>query len=134
DFLGFQRAGAVNDPDVVLGVDGNPDGIAHHPMIRQRLGPHGIDFEPGRRYGGSLDRGPSVDYGRCDAKRDQEAREGCSGAEFCCHDCSSFLNNHKLYFFTYFFKSFGPTSAPYTFPCWSTATPSAVLVEPLGSG
>ena len=38
------------------------------------------------------------------------------------------------FYLTYFFKSFGPTSAPYTLPSRSTATPSAVLVPPLGSG
>ncbi len=37
-------------------------------------------------------------------------------------------------YLTYFFKSFGPTSAPYTLPWRSTATPSAMLVPPLGSG
>jgi len=35
------------------------------------------------------------------------------------------------YFFMYFLSAFGPTSAPYTFPSASAATPSAPLVSAL---
>ena len=38
----------------------------------------------------------------------------------------------QRYFFKYFFKSLGPTSAPKTFPSLSTPTPSAVLDTDIG--
>src|SRR5262249_4478771 len=52
---GFERAGAVNDPDVILGVDRYADSLSENPMVRQRLRPQRIDFEPRRRGGSGLD-------------------------------------------------------------------------------
>jgi hypothetical protein len=35
----------MDHPDVIAGIDGETDGLADHPVIRQRLGPHRIHFE-----------------------------------------------------------------------------------------
>src|SRR5258708_37742300 len=45
---------AMNDPDMILRVHGYADHIAHDPMVRQGLGPHGVHFEPGGLRAGSL--------------------------------------------------------------------------------
>ncbi len=51
----FERALAVNDPDVVLRIHGHADGHSHEPMIRQRLRPKGIHFKHRGLHGGRLD-------------------------------------------------------------------------------
>ena len=38
----------MDDPDVIVGVDPDADGLAEHPVIRQRLGPQRIHFEARR--------------------------------------------------------------------------------------
>ena len=35
----FQRAGPMNDPDMVLRIDGDADGLSQNPVVRQRLRP-----------------------------------------------------------------------------------------------
>ena len=47
-FTGFERPNAMNDPDVILGVGRDADGLAENPMIRERLRPVGVDFETRR--------------------------------------------------------------------------------------
>ena len=47
----------MNDPDVVLTIDRNANGLAEDPMIGERLGPHGIDFKSWRLNRGGLDGG-----------------------------------------------------------------------------
>jgi len=42
----LERTGPVNDPDMILRVDRHADRRAQNPVIRQRLGPEGIDFKP----------------------------------------------------------------------------------------
>jgi len=44
----LQRPGTVNDPDMILGIDGDADGLPENPVIRKRFGPQRIDFEPRR--------------------------------------------------------------------------------------
>ena len=51
-FAGFERARPVNDPDVILGIDRHSDCLAENPVVRQRLGPQRVHFEPGRHGGG----------------------------------------------------------------------------------
>ena len=53
-FLGLERAWPMNDPDVIVRIDGQADGLADDPMIRQRLGPERIHFEPGRHHGAGM--------------------------------------------------------------------------------
>ena len=47
-FARLERARAVNDPDMILRVHRDADGLAHQPVVRQRLGPQRIDFESRR--------------------------------------------------------------------------------------
>src|SRR5215467_877968 len=41
----FERSRAVNNPNVILRIDGYADGLPLQPMVRQRLRPQWIDFE-----------------------------------------------------------------------------------------
>ena len=55
--VGGQGVGAaVDDPDVVAGVDPHADGVAEHPVVRQRLGPERVDLVA-RRLRRALDAG-----------------------------------------------------------------------------
>ena len=71
-FHSFERSAAVNDPDVILGVDRNADGHAQQPMIRQRLRPHGIDFKTRRLYARGFHGGALFEHRGTDAERDEE--------------------------------------------------------------
>jgi len=73
-----RRAAAMDDPDVVVGVDADADGAAHAPVVRQRLGPHRIDFEARRlhrglafRVGGALEERLT---GRQEGRENHEGR------------------------------------------------------------
>ena len=44
-FIGFQRAGAVNDPDIVARIHRSADDLAQHPAVGHGLGPKRIGFE-----------------------------------------------------------------------------------------
>ena len=58
----------MNDPDMILRVYRYADHIAHDPMVRQRLRPHGIHFEPGGLRSGRLhNRFVAKQYG-CDSE------------------------------------------------------------------
>jgi hypothetical protein len=61
DFTGFERAGAMDDPHMVVRIYGHADGLAEDPVVRERLGPHRIDFKPGRGNGCGLDGGLLVE-------------------------------------------------------------------------
>ena len=74
DFARFERSGAVNDPDVILRVDRDANGLAENPVIGQRLRPHRIDFEAGRHGRCSLDM-PARQV-VADAQAGQERDEG----------------------------------------------------------
>src|SRR5262249_25454177 len=45
DFVGFERTCAVNDPHMVLSIDGNDNGLSENPVVRQRLWPERVYFE-----------------------------------------------------------------------------------------
>src|SRR5919201_50132 len=64
----------MDDEHVIARIDGNSDGRAKHPMIRERLRPHRIDFEARH-----LDRGKArnggLEFGLSDEKtRDERAK------------------------------------------------------------
>ena len=52
--IGFEPCRAMNDPNVIVGVDGNTDGLAEDPMIGQRLRPGEIDLEARRHHAGAV--------------------------------------------------------------------------------
>src|SRR6185436_15285851 len=57
--VGERRRATMHDPDVIVGIDKDADRLSEHPVIRHRLRPERIDFEPRR-----LDRGLALRVGR----------------------------------------------------------------------
>src|SRR5204863_9061828 len=47
-FSRFERAGSMDDPDVILRIDRYANGLAEDPVVRQRLRPQRVDFKPRR--------------------------------------------------------------------------------------
>jgi hypothetical protein len=76
----------MDDPDMVLGIDGYADGLTLEPMVRQRLGPQRIHLEHGRLHCGSLDSGPLLQQGRPDSERNQKNRKCCPNTEITLHN------------------------------------------------
>ena len=70
----------MDDPDVILRVDGDADRLPENPVIRQRLRPEGIDFEARRH--GRVGEGRRMPFERDapGAERDQQPddRDGLS--------------------------------------------------------
>jgi hypothetical protein len=56
DLARFERAGAMDDPDVVARVHGDADGLPENPLVGERLRPERIDFEARRLHAGRLER------------------------------------------------------------------------------
>jgi hypothetical protein len=83
-FTGFERAGAVDDPDVVFGVDGKSDGLAEDPVVGKRLGPERVDFEARRHNAGGLDHGTAVEQGGAGGERHGKGGDGRSGVSAAC--------------------------------------------------
>src|SRR6185503_2271496 len=74
NLLRLERAGAaMNDVDVILLVDADADDVAHHPVIRERLRPHRVDFEARRlRAGLGLGGRGLLEHLLRDAKRGEQ--------------------------------------------------------------
>ena len=68
----------MHDPDVILRVDAEADRLAEHPVVRQRLRPERIDFEPRRLHGRPARRDRSLERPLRDAERDQRGDEARS--------------------------------------------------------
>src|ERR1700677_94488 len=45
DFHLLERVRAMNDPYVIVSIDGHPCDVSQNPMIRERLRPHRVNFE-----------------------------------------------------------------------------------------
>jgi hypothetical protein len=58
-----ETAWTLNDPDMILRVDRDAGGLAHDPVVRQRLRPKRIDLE--MRYLGGLRRGGENNSRKC---------------------------------------------------------------------
>jgi hypothetical protein len=73
--VGFERILAMNDPNVILRIDCNADGLPETPSIRHRLWPERIDFKTRCPIGGGLHGGSFFEHGRrleqCHQKREQ---------------------------------------------------------------
>jgi len=67
--IGERRGAAVNDPDMIVGIDKDADGLSEHPMIGHRLRPHRIDFEARRLHCGLRGGGCLVEHRLADAER-----------------------------------------------------------------
>jgi hypothetical protein len=66
----------MDDPDVVLRINGKANGGSLHPMIRQWFRPEGIDFEDWRLWSGSA----RLRVKRADEQDDSQT--GTDGSEF----------------------------------------------------
>jgi hypothetical protein len=86
-FAGLERAAAMDNPDVVVRIDRDADGLAKQPVVRQRLGPHRVDFEP-RRLGstGGMYDGALLEQGRSDSESDKHSGERDTDTEITFHD------------------------------------------------
>ena len=80
--MAFTPVGPVHDPDVVLRVDADADRLAEDPVVRQRLGPERIHFEP-RRLNGGLRADRSVERPLRDAERGQRGDEARADEQMC---------------------------------------------------
>ncbi len=85
-FAGFKRSRPMDDPNVILGIHGDADGLPHDPMIGQRLGPHRVHFEPRSLHPGRLHHRPSCQSVRPHSECGK-SREKCgANAEIAFHD------------------------------------------------
>jgi hypothetical protein len=79
-FLILKRAGAVNDPDIILFIDIQADHIADHPVVRVGLGPERVHFElrhHGVRGGLRLRRTHMAQHGRRNNPHSGNQRDEC---------------------------------------------------------
>src|SRR5216683_2452354 len=86
-FLEFQRAPAMNDPDVVLGIDGNPDRHSNDPMVRHRFGPHRVHFKHWGLNRGGLDGGLLFQHSGSESERGDEREKGRADTQITLHVC-----------------------------------------------
>ena len=99
DFLRLERAGAaVDDVDVILGVDADADHVAVHPVVRQRLGPHRVDFEPRRLHGAlGLGRRRALEHALRESERNEQRHHTGSYRDVTLHTRSS-IRDAKVYY------------------------------------
>ena len=73
--VGERLRAAMHDPDVIALIGPHADGVAEHPVIRQRLGPREVDFEARRLHrAAGLRRDTPLDRRLRDAERDEDPR------------------------------------------------------------
>ncbi len=65
----------MNDPDMILRVHRDADGLAHDPMVGQRLGPQRIDLEARRGDGGGFHHRMFLQQKRSDTQRASKCQE-----------------------------------------------------------
>ena len=83
-FFRIQRPAAVDNPNMVLGVNRHADSHAEQPVVGQRLWPHGIHFKPGRHHTGGLNR-LSFEHQRGNSKRRHSHRKTHANTEIPSH-------------------------------------------------
>src|ERR1041384_398924 len=84
-FLSVERSGTMDDPHVILGIHGDPDCRADHPMVRQRFRPHGIHFEFRGHCASGFHVGHTVQNGRAGSKRGDYGKERDTDAQITSH-------------------------------------------------
>src|SRR5579862_7289025 len=75
----LQGAFAVNNPYVVTRIHRNADGLANHPVVRQRLRPERIDFEFWGHHPAGVNYGASADQHRSGPEKRRQS-----------HDCPAY--------------------------------------------
>jgi len=79
--VGERGGAAMNDPDIVLIVDPNPDGRSEQPVIRQRLRPKRVDLERRRLDGAPLRIHRTLQYGLAYRKREDKRENSRADVE-----------------------------------------------------
>src|SRR6185295_2323476 len=74
-FTRLQRTAAVDDPDMVLRVHRDANGLAHDPVVGQGLGPQRIDLEARRGDGSGFDYRMFLEQQRSDTQRTCKCQE-----------------------------------------------------------
>src|SRR5262245_10857414 len=85
DLAGFERACAMNDPDVILRIDRHADGLAKNPVVRQRLRPKRIDFEARSHFTCGLYRNALLQYEAGYNKRGEHYQKGRTDVKITLH-------------------------------------------------
>jgi hypothetical protein len=70
---------------MVLRVHRDADGLAHDPVVGQRLGPQRIDLEAGSGDGGGFDDGMFLEQNRSDTERTRECQESQTNVAIALH-------------------------------------------------
>src|SRR5262245_4040733 len=65
----------MDDPHMILSVDGYADCVPHNPMVRKRLGPHWIDFKHRRLYTGRFGHSAVFQYLLANSERREQYEE-----------------------------------------------------------
>ena len=65
----------MHDPDVILGVDAEPDHPPEHPVVGEWLGPERIDFELRRLDGAAVLRRHVLEHVRGETERERRGDE-----------------------------------------------------------
>src|SRR5579883_2439247 len=81
-------AGPMHDPDVILRINGDPNGHAHHPVVRQWLWPKWVDFETRSARARRVDRGAFGKYPGSDCEGQQHRYKCCGNGEMPFHGSS----------------------------------------------
>src|SRR3954468_1939690 len=81
----------MDDPDVILRVDGDADRLAKNPLVWQRLRPQRIDFESWRLYAadGGFHRGAVIERRGPPAEPGEHRDESCSHTHLSRHKSSA---------------------------------------------
>ena len=85
-FTRFERSGAMNDPDVILVIHRDADGLAHDPVVGQRLGPQRIHFKSRSLNSRGLDYGFFCQLVRPDAEGGNSREKSGANVEIAFHD------------------------------------------------
>src|SRR5438105_8617507 len=80
----------MNDPDVILAVNGNSNGHAEEPVIRQGLRPQGVYFEHRRLNPGSRNRSSLLQQRGAKSEQADDHEKSCALVEIASHTLSSF--------------------------------------------
>ena len=97
-FARFERAAAMDDPDMVIGIHRYADRLPHEPMVRQRLGPQRVHLKSRRHHvgGSGLYRGPLAQHRGPHSEYNQECDKGRTHVEIPPHIAFSLLPRNSI--------------------------------------
>ena len=86
EFALFERALAMDDPDIILRINGYADRHSDEPMVRQRLRPQRVHFKHRRLHGSRFNSGPLFQQRGSHSERHQEPQEYRSDTQISLHE------------------------------------------------